>query len=162
MANFTIKFYRYTPGTFDQWGWELQYPEPTGTEDDLSNTTLFPRSNVIFIAIRYIGTNADPSKRYGVNMGGTNFYYVNLFGAGVLDLVQYDQNVGSYRVGSTNGDRFLRVNAQVGGEVNRTADLVRVSTFDQTRVFTGRWTQDAIFEEANRRLMGIYPLPPEG
>src|SRR5215204_6667461 len=146
MANFTIKVWYYTPGVFDQWGWELKYPEPEGTEDDLSNTTLFPRNNVLAFAIRYIGTNVDPSKRYGVNMAGCNFFCVQLTGAGVLDLVQYDQNVGNYRIGNTNGDRYLRVNAQVGQEVDRTADLIRVSTLDQARVFQGRWTQDTTYE----------------
>lgn len=152
MANFSIKLHRYTPGVFDQWGFELQHPEAEGTEDNLANTTILPRNNILAIQIKYL-----PNPGYGANMMGTNFYYVNLFGAGVLDIAGFNTNTSNYRIGTTNGDFYLRVNAQVGQEVNRTADLLRVSTLDQARVFTGVIAPAATFEEMIRRMGGQYP-----
>jgi|SRR5687768_15773648 len=155
MANFNIKLHRFTPGVFDQWGFELQHPEPTGTEDNLANTTLLPRNNILAIQVKYIATQ----DKYGANLMGTNFYYVNLFGAGVLDIAGFNTNTGTYRIGNTNGDFYFRVNAQVGGEVNRTADLIRVSTLNSSRIFTGVQVSAALFDEMIRRMGGTYPDP---
>lgn len=159
MANFTIKLHRYTPTVFDPWGFELEYPEIEGTEDNLQT---LPKSNILSIQVKYIGTNVDPSKRYGINMMGNNYYYLNLFGAGILDLAGYSENTPNYRIGTLATDEFfVRVNAQVGGEVNRTAQLVRVSTLDQARVFTGIEVSSDLFQEMIRRMGGKYPPPPE-
>lgn len=154
MAIFSVKLHRLTPGTTDQWGFELEYPEAEGTEDNLAT---LPKNNILAIQIKYLPT----ANKYGANLMGCNFYYVNLIGAGQLDIAGFNTNTGSYRIGNTNGDTYSRVNAQVGQEVTRTQDLVRVSTLDQARVFTGITTDPNTYDEMVRRMGGQYPPPPE-